>query len=108
VTAVAAIAARHGVPTARVRELPASVANHVYLLGEDLVLRIPRERRYVPDLVKEAEIRWLTGWFDRLSPLVPARPGTVLIHGDVAPQNLLVTVGPATLTGLIDWGDGGT
>ncbi|MFC4009893.1 hypothetical protein ACFOY2_21870 [Nonomuraea purpurea] len=90
---------------------------------------IPRTERFLPDLVKEAEVipvaldagvrtpevvafddscsvvdmpymvlarargvdlaRWLTGWFDRLSVLLPTDPPLVLVHGDIAPQNLL-------------------
>lgn len=43
---------------------------------------------------------WLGRWFDRL----PSPSGErVLIHGDVAPQNILADGGE--LTGLIDWGD---
>ncbi len=34
----------------------AGVANHVFLLGEDLVVRIPRAGRFLADLVKEAEV----------------------------------------------------
>ncbi|MFD7816154.1 phosphotransferase family protein [Streptomyces sp. NPDC059785] len=74
--------------------------------------------------------RWLTGWFGRLAAHRPAGPSdaaglshaadspsstdpshstdrspTVLIHGDIAPQNLLVSAQPARLTGIVDWGD---
>ncbi|MBN6054461.1 phosphotransferase, partial [Nonomuraea sp. RK-328] len=49
--------------------------------------------------------RWLTGWFDRLSAHLPADPPQVLVHGDIAPQNLLVSPGTARLTGIVDWGD---
>ena len=44
--------------------------------------------------------RWLAGWFDRLGPPSPDR---VLIHGDVAPQNLMSDGG--VFTGFVDWGD---
>jgi aminoglycoside phosphotransferase (APT) family kinase protein len=204
-----AIARRHGVTFEQLRPLPAGVANHVFLLGDDLVLRIPRAERFLSDLVKEAAVipvaldagvgtpevvafddtcsavdvpymlltrapgadlaglaltsadtdrvfrevgrelarlhrltpatapdlpavpvdagpgdpwaltdrllaggwidagtaRWLTGWFDRLSPYLPADPPLVLVHGDVAPQNLLVSPGTVRLTGIVDWGD---
>jgi hygromycin-B 7''-O-kinase len=192
---VPAIAARHGVPVERVRVVPAGVANHVYLLGDDLVLRIPRSPRYAADLVKEASViqiarqagirtpavvtfdpelpylviervrgveagsmpvpdprvyeqvggelsklhrltpalpdlpvdgtpmdpwalvaellvdgrldkdtaGWLSEWFDRLAPLIPIAPLRVLIHGDISPQNLLMSEG--LLTGIVDWGD---
>ncbi|GAA2211253.1 hypothetical protein GCM10009850_067120 [Nonomuraea monospora] len=204
--ALAAIAARHGVAAAQVRPLPAGVANHVFLLGDDLVLRVPRAERFLPDLVKEAAVipaalragvrtpelvafddtrslvdvpymvltrlpgtdlahgtppagvlrqvgrelaklhrlspatapplpavpvedtttdpqaltehlrtagwidaataRWLTGWFDRLRAHLPADPPPpVLVHGDVSPQNILVSPGTATLSGIVDWGD---
>jgi hygromycin-B 7''-O-kinase len=192
-----------------VRPLPAGVANRVFLLGDDLVLRIPRTKQFLPDLVKEAAVipialhagvrtpevvafddtcsvvdvpymvltrtqgvdlaglelptaaterlfrqvgrelgklhrlspsaapalaavpvdngtadpwaltnrllkegwidaetaRWLTSWFDRLSTHLPANPPTVLIHGDIAPQNLLVSPMTAQLNGIVDWGD---
>ncbi|QFY07546.1 phosphotransferase [Nonomuraea phyllanthi] len=206
---LAAIAARHGVAAERVRPLPAGVANRVFLLGDDLVLRIPRAERFLPDLVKEAAVipvavragvrtpevvafddtcsavgvpymvlarargtdlagldlpagvtdpvlqqvgrelarlhrlspatapalpavpvedgavdpwvltgrlredgwvdadaaRWLCGWFDRLSAHLPADPPVVLVHGDIAPQNLLVSPGTGRLDGIVDWGD---
>ncbi|WP_214409143.1 phosphotransferase family protein [Sphaerisporangium fuscum] len=206
---LAAIAGRYGITAEQVRPLPAGVANRVFLLGDDLVLRVPRTERFLPDLVKEAGVipaalgagvrtpevvafddtcsvvdvpymvlarapgadlacldqpiadtgpvfhqvgrelaklhrlspatapdlpavpvedgaedpwtltdrllvagwidaeaaRWLTGWFDRLSARLPADPGVVLVHGDVAPQNLLVVPGTARLSGIVDWGD---
>ncbi|GHJ47683.1 hypothetical protein Cs7R123_50250 [Catellatospora sp. TT07R-123] len=40
--AAVAVAARHGVPADAVRPVPGGVANHAYLLGEDLFLRIAR------------------------------------------------------------------
>ena len=49
--------------------------------------------------------RWLTGWFDRLSTHLPASPPMVLVHGDIAPQNLLVSPKTAQLNGIVDWGD---
>ncbi|AQZ70594.1 aminoglycoside phosphotransferase [[Actinomadura] parvosata subsp. kistnae] len=203
--ALSAIARRHGVAAGRVRPLPPGVANHVFLLGDDLVLRVPRAAEFLPDLVKEAAVipvalragvrtpevvafddscsevdvpymvltrapgadlarlglsegdaaglcrevgrelgklhgsasvpagvpteddtgdpweltgrllaegwidagtaRRLTGWFDRLSPHLPASPSPVLVHGDVAPQNLLVSPGTTRLSGIVDWGD---
>jgi hygromycin-B 7''-O-kinase len=189
-----AIAARHGVPAEKVHPGPEGGANHVHLLGDDLVLRIPRTRHDAARLFTEASIipaarrggvltpaviefdatvpyllvervrgvdaqtqgvqrpqfyeelgrqlaklhrvppppglpadpppldpwalvsdlraegrldhdsgEWLAGWFDRLAPRVPIAPLRVAIHGDAAPQNLMVADG--TLTGLIDWGD---
>ncbi|MFC5825921.1 phosphotransferase family protein [Nonomuraea insulae] len=206
---LAAIADRHGITAEQVRPLPTGVANRVYLLGDDLVLRIPRTKRFLLDLVKEAAVipvalhagvrtpevvafddtcsvvdvpymvltrtrgvdladlelptadtervfrqvgrelaklhrlspatapalasvpvengaadpwaltdrlleegwidaeiaRWLTGWFDRISAHLPSNPPTVLVHGDIAPQNLLVSRTPAQLNGIVDWGD---
>ncbi|MGN9844330.1 phosphotransferase family protein [Nonomuraea sp. H19] len=205
---LAAIAGRHGFAAEEVRPIPAGVANHVFLLGNDLVLRIPRTEQFLPDLVKEAAVipaarkagvrtpdvvafddtcsvvdvpymvlarapgadlvrltlpaavtnrvfqqvgrelamlhrlspatasdlpiptddgtadpwaltsrllaegwidaeaaGWLTGWFDRLSVHLPADPPLVLVHGDIAPQNLLVSPETAQLTGIVDWGD---
>jgi hygromycin-B 7''-O-kinase len=209
---LAAIAQWHGVPADQVRPVPAGVANRVYLLGDDLVLRIPRATPYVDDLRKEAaaiplaqcagvrapdivvfdesctvvevpymvqhrlpghdlaqldpspgqrraiyrevgrqlamlhrielpelpdeaavfEIpvndgagdpydtindlcsagiidvdaaRWLDSWHGLLARQLPAEPAKALIHGDIAPQNLMVTSEPAELSGLVDWGD---
>ncbi|MEV1171548.1 aminoglycoside phosphotransferase family protein [Nonomuraea sp. NPDC049784] len=206
---LAAIASRHGTSAEQVRPLPTGVANRVFLLGDDLVLRIPRTKQFLPDLVKEAAVipvarhagvrtpevvafddtcsvvevpymvlaraqgvdlarlelpaadtdlvfhqvgrelaklhrlsptnapalpavpvengtadpwaltnrlfkegwidaetaRWLTGWFDRLSVHLPADPPLVLVHGDIAPQNLLVSRKTAQLNRIVDWGD---
>jgi hygromycin-B 7''-O-kinase len=52
-------------------------------------------------LIDSATADWLSAWFDKLRcpPLAP-----VLIHGDVAEQNLMV--GPdGDFTGFVDWGD---
>jgi hygromycin-B 7''-O-kinase len=49
--------------------------------------------------------RWLTGWIDRLSTHRPPDPPQVLLHGDIAPQNLLASPNNAQLTGIVDWGD---
>ncbi|MEU8399699.1 aminoglycoside phosphotransferase family protein [Nonomuraea sp. NPDC048892] len=205
---LAAIAALHGAG-GRIRPLPPGVANHAFLLGEELVVRIPRGERFVADLVKEAEVipvavragvrtprlvafddsrsvvdvpymvlerahgddlarldltdgraagvlrqvgrelarlhrvrrtagpalatvpvadgavdapalvenlhaggwidaeaaRWLTGWACRLSAYLPADRPLVLVHGDLAPQNLLVHPETSRLSGIVDWGD---
>lgn len=210
--ALAAIGARHGVSAEKVRPTVSGVANRAYLLGPDLVLRVPRTEAFVADLVKEAAVipvaraagvrtpalvtfddsrtdadvpymvlervpgvdlaelaepdraegvfrevgrelarlhlvtpgaageltgvpveydpdadsphrlvdgllrdgmldaeaaRWLRGWFDRLAERIPAGPPRVLVHGDIAPQNLLVRpeAGAVTLSGIVDWGD---
>ncbi|GGZ29606.1 hypothetical protein GCM10010387_23740 [Streptomyces inusitatus] len=207
---LAAIAARHGSTAEGVRPMPSGVANRVYPLGDELVLRIPRTKEFLPDLVKEAMVipvarsagvrapdivafddtcsvvevpymvmtrapgvdlaqvelpaaqaervhrqvgrelaklhrvspetpagletlpaddggggdpwalvgrllaegwldagaaRWLNGWFDRLAERLPADSRQVLVHGDIAPQNLLVSPGEGELTGIVDWGD---
>ncbi|MEV0266125.1 aminoglycoside phosphotransferase family protein [Streptomyces sp. NPDC050617] len=207
----AALAARYGVRADQVCPLPSGGANHVFLLGDGLVLRVPRTRAAVADLRKEAEVipvaraagvltpevvafdeadgsgsgvphmvlrrapgrdmsvlglpesaernvlrqvgrelaklhlhapyracgelpgvpvddvpeaprpliarlldggwldpgaaRWLTDWLERLAVRLPADPPRVLVHGDVAPQNLLVTSDPTALSALVDWGD---
>jgi hygromycin-B 7''-O-kinase len=189
-----AVAARHGVPADKVQLGPVGGANHVFLLGDDLVLRVPRSRRDAHRLFAEAAVipaarrggvltpavvefdaaapylltervpgvdaaagavpnprlfeelgrelaklhrippptrlpvdappldpwalvsdlraegrldqegaEWLAGWFDRLAPRVPIAPLRVAIHGDVAPQNIMVAGG--ALAGLVDWGD---
>ncbi|WP_128375133.1 phosphotransferase family protein [Streptomyces cavernae] len=206
---LAVIAGRHGIAAERVRPLPSGVANRVFLLGDNLVLRVPRTQQFLPDLVKEAAVipvarhagvstpevvafdgtcsvvdvpymvlarasgadlerlalstaekdrvlhqvgrelaklhrlspptapdlpavpvedgtadpralisrlvvggwmdaeaaRWLTCWFDRLSARFPANPPMVLVHGDIAPPNLLASPRTAQLTGVVDWGD---
>jgi aminoglycoside phosphotransferase (APT) family kinase protein len=213
--ALAAVARRHGVTAQSVRPVPSGEANHVFHIGEDLILRIPRNEGFLRDLAKEAVVipaarnagvrtpsvvefddtcsevdvpymvltrapgtdlarlalpaaeaehvfrevgralaelhrltaatapdlradpvipsddhaddpreltlrllaegwididasRWLTGWIDRLAAHLPSDdPPQVLLHGDIAPQNLLVSsdTGQAVLTGIVDWGD---
>jgi hygromycin-B 7''-O-kinase len=200
--ALAALARRYGVPATAIRAVPGGVANHAFLLGDDLFLRIPREPAFVHDLRKEVEVipvaraagvrtpaivdfddscalidspymvvervhgldltqagssekpwaelgrqlallhavrphplpnvavddgggdprptvdelahagyldhgtaRWLIGWFDRLAARVPRDQPDVLLHGDVAPQNLLVGASTGEFRALIDWGD---
>lgn len=46
---------------------------------------------------------WLLGWFDRLATRFPQGQRPVLLHGDLAPQNLLTRHN--RLEALIDWGD---
>lgn len=48
---------------------------------------------------------WLIGWFDRLEAHIPVVPGLRLVHGDVAPTNLLVDSDSHRLTAILDWGD---
>ncbi|MER5182255.1 aminoglycoside phosphotransferase family protein [Streptomyces sp. NPDC002896] len=213
--AASAVARRHQVPSREVRALPSGGANHVYRLGDSLVLRIPRSSSFVADLRKEvkvipvaraagvrtpavvefddsgsladvpyvvlehvpgvdlAELRlspseresvyrqvgrelarlhrvaladqdqeqepgnvgvvpveddgedprelvarlraggmidagaqeWLVGWLDRLSSHLQGTSPHVLLHGDIAPQNIMVSPDSADLGGLVDWGD---
>ena len=49
---VSALAAGYGIRPGGVRPLPPGVAHRVYLLGDDLVLRIPRSAGYAADLRK--------------------------------------------------------
>jgi len=48
---------------------------------------------------------WLTGWFGRLEQRFDRSAPSVLLHGDVAPHNLLVDPVNGSLQALIDWGD---
>ncbi len=52
-----------------------------------------------------ATATWLRDWFDRLAPYVPSALAVVLIHGDLAPRNLLVDPTSGAFLALIDWGD---
>ncbi len=207
---VAGIAGRFGVDVTEIRSLPAGAANHAWLLGDELVLRIPRDNGSLADdlrkehvvipiargagvrtpeivafdedpagldvpymvlrrvsgadlarvalspahsvaaywkvgrqlaalhgatangavasplipidaggddprlllvpLVRDAALDaetadWLHGWFGRLAPFVPAEPPLVLIHGDIAPRNLMVDPASGEFRAIIDWGD---
>lgn len=69
--------------------------------GEDprvLVRWLTRER-YLDDSAGT----WLTAWFDRLAARRPAVVRRTLLHGDIAPQNILVADGE--FRALVDWGD---
>lgn len=59
------------------------------------------DRYAVGGLIDPATARWLTAWFGKLK-----RPPLqhVLIHGDVAPQNLMVDEN-GQFSGFVDWGD---
>jgi len=48
---------------------------------------------------------WLHGWFALLDPERPADPPLVLVHGDAAPQNVLVDPATGRVRALLDWGD---
>lgn len=196
----AVLAARYGVSARAIRPVSGGVANHAYVLGEQLFLRIPREPAFEDDLRKEVAVipvaraagvrtpaivdfdesralidspyvvmervvgadlavaktpvgiwaelgrelgllheipaqpiegveqddgggdprptvdelaragyldsgtaNWLTGWFDRLAGRIDPDQAPVLLHGDVAPQNLLAD--QQVLQAVIDWGD---
>ncbi|UED85348.1 phosphotransferase family protein [Streptomyces profundus] len=47
---------------------------------------------------------WLGAWLARLAEEAPASPEMVLIHGDIAANNLLLD-DEGSLTALLDWGD---
>jgi aminoglycoside phosphotransferase (APT) family kinase protein len=47
---------------------------------------------------------WLQAWFDRLATSLDREAPKVLLHGDLAPQNLLVDQ-TGRYRALIDWGD---
>jgi aminoglycoside phosphotransferase (APT) family kinase protein len=63
---------------------------------------IPLVTAYATDgLIDSTTAQWLTAWFDNLRrPQLPP----VLIHGDVAKQNLMVDA-DGRFTGFVDWGD---
>src|SRR5580698_5897484 len=50
--ALGVIAGRHGIGLDQVVPLPGGAANRVYLLGAELVLRIPRGPEFAADLIK--------------------------------------------------------
>jgi hygromycin-B 7''-O-kinase len=54
--ALGVIAGRHGIGLDQVVPLPGGAANRVYLLGAELVLRIPRGPEFAADLIKEAAV----------------------------------------------------
>ena len=67
-------------------------------------------RQLLAPLVRDAALdgetaMWLRAWFDRLAPFVPADPPVVLIHGDIAPRNLMVDLASGEFRAMIDWGD---
>lgn len=60
-------------------------------------------RSLPPTCAKRPRSSWLDGWLTRLAARLPADPPRALVHGDIAPQNLLEAGG--RLTGIVDWGD---
>lgn len=68
----------------------------------------PREllRPLVADgRLDEATADWLDQRFGQLATMRLTNPPRVLIHGDIAPRNLLADSLSGRLTGVIDWGD---
>lgn len=51
------------------------------------------------------EAGWPHGWFAALDPFAPEQPPAVLLHGDAAPQNVLVDPASGAVQALLDWGD---
>jgi len=49
--------------------------------------------------------QWLLGWLARLEQRFDRTAPPVLVHGDVAPHNLLVDPAAGELQAVIDWGD---
>ncbi len=94
------LAKLHRLTASRAAELPSVPADDAGEDPRDLVGRLRAEGHLDRDAA-----RWLTGWFDRLATHLPPDPPHVLVHGDIAPQNLLVAPASATLTGIVDWGD---
>lgn len=52
-----------------------------------------------------AEADWLRAWTDWLARWCPRSPGAVVLHGDAAPQNVLVDPASGRVRALLDWGD---
>nr|WP_272954669.1 aminoglycoside phosphotransferase family protein [Kribbella sandramycini] len=65
--------------------------------------RVTVEGLAVRGVVDGATAEWLTGWFGRLEQRFDRAAPRVLIHGDVAPHNLLVGADGEPV--LVDWGD---
>lgn len=90
----------HRIPTTGLPDLPHEGATtHPAPLLEDL-----RHHGHLD----AATTRWLVAWCDHLATRLPPDPAPVLVHGDLAPQNLLVTTTSGNdhaLTAVVDWGD---
>ncbi|HEY6737524.1 MAG TPA: aminoglycoside phosphotransferase family protein, partial [Actinopolymorphaceae bacterium] len=63
------------------------------------------ERLAIDGYLDVQQARWLAGWFTALERRRPVDVEPVLIHGDVAPQNILVDRESRDLAALVDWGD---
>ena len=86
------------------------------ILGADQPTLVPVDddgfdpRPLLPGLVGDGVLDttsagWLGGWLDRLGEYRPPQPTLVLIHGDIAPRNVLVAPDGRALAALVDWGD---
>ncbi|WP_017586330.1 phosphotransferase family protein [Nocardiopsis ganjiahuensis] len=90
----------HTIPTTA---LPA-LAHHGALTETAPLL----ERLQHQGLLDAHNAHWLNSWCERLAALLPPDPAPTLVHGDLAPQNLLVSTTDdrtGALTALVDWGD---
>ncbi|GHC81261.1 hypothetical protein GCM10007079_20880 [Nocardiopsis terrae] len=86
----------HRIPTAG---LPALPRNTHVTDPAPLVERLHRQGH-----VDAGTARWLESWCDHLATRLPADPVPCLVHGDLAPQNLMAT--PAgEFSAVVDWGD---
>ncbi|WP_020575900.1 aminoglycoside phosphotransferase family protein [Actinopolymorpha alba] len=63
------------------------------------------EQLVAAGLINQQNADWLRSLFQRLEPHLTQAITPTLIHGDVAPQNVLVDPTDLTLVALIDWGD---
>ncbi|MFC8520174.1 hypothetical protein [Streptomyces sp. NPDC057257] len=66
---LAALARRHGTTAEKARPVASGAASHVFRLGDAMVPCIPRTRRFLLDLVREAAVLsgvlWLVAVFIR-------------------------------------------
>ena len=82
--------------------------NHQQLDGvpvhEDGDPRPTVDRLATSGFIDAGTANWLLSWFDRLATRFDREAPKVLLHGDLAPQNLLVDEA-GRYCALIDWGD---
>ncbi|GAB3713795.1 phosphotransferase family protein [Nocardiopsis oceani] len=86
----------HRIPTTGLSALP---RDHGVSDPEPLLERLRREGH-----IDAGSADWLRSWCEHLAARVPATLTPALVHGDVAPQNLVVTA-TGDLGGIVDWGD---
>lgn len=87
----------HRIPAASLPELPhddGAQNDHTPLV----------ERLHQLGHIDTEAARWLHTWCEQLAGELPEVVVPTLVHGDLAPQNLLVS-SDGTLTGIVDWGD---